>query len=222
MQAKFHKISLVLIGAVILLVQPLFSQVTSTFMRTFSGGGMNGGLALETTADGGFIRTGQHRCSRAGSCLLYVYKVNACGDPEWFKTYGSGGEDGGKWIEQTADGGYVISGLTFFGAGNYDNWLLKLDATGNIQWNQIYGGGGNDYGLYVNTTSDGGYIMSGFFEGLGYGGSDVSLVKVDARLSDHPIVCILIFFLYCPQTGRRTHRSKCKCYHLFSIAPHDS
>ncbi len=180
MQSKFRKIILTVIAAGVLLFQPVYAQVTSTFMRTFSGGGMNGGLALETTLDGGFIGTGQHESSGAGSCDLYVYKVNDCGDPEWFKTYGSGAEDGGKWIEQTPDGGYVISGLTHFGAGNYDNWLLKLDALGNIQWNQIYGGGGNDYGLYVNLTSDGGYIMSGFMEGLGYGGADVSLVKVDA------------------------------------------
>lgn len=148
-------------------------------MRTFSAGGMNGGLALESTSDGGFIGTGQHESSGAGSCDLYVYKVNDCGDPEWFKTYGSGAEDGGKWIRQTPDGGYIIAGLSHFGAGNYDNWLMKLDAAGNIDWNKLYGGGGNDYGIYVNTTSDGGYIMTGFFENLGYGATDISLVKTD-------------------------------------------
>jgi PKD repeat protein len=180
MQTKFTKISFLIIVTVVFCIQPVLSQVTSTFMRTFSGGGMNGGLALETTFDGGFIGTGQHESSGAGSCDLYVYKVNDCGDPEWFKTYGSGGEDGGKWIEQTADGGYIIAGLTHFGSGGYDEWLMKLDAAGNIEWNQYYGGGADDHGLYVNTTSDGGYIMSGFLQGIGFGATDISLIKVDA------------------------------------------
>ncbi|MCG3165189.1 MAG: hypothetical protein POELPBGB_00951 [Bacteroidia bacterium] len=180
MQGKSRNVILSVVAAGVLLIQPAYSQVTSTFMRTFSAGGMNGGLALESTSDGGFIGTGQHESSGAGSCDLYVYKVNSCGDPEWFKTYGSGAEDGGKWIEQTPDGGYIISGLSHFGAGAYDNWLMKLDASGNIVWNKLYGGGGNDYGLYVNTTSDGGYIMSGFFENLAYGATDISLIKTDA------------------------------------------
>ncbi len=180
MQLKQYKLIITLIATAALFVQPVFAQVTSTFMRTFSGGGMNGGLALEATSDGGFIGTGQHASSGAGGCDLYVYKVNGCGDPEWFRTYGSGGDDGGKCIRQTPDGGYAIAGLTGFGSGGYDQWLIKLDPLGNIQWNQIYGGGNSDYGLFVNTTSDGGYIMSGFFDGMGYGGADVSLVKVDA------------------------------------------
>jgi len=170
----------VFIATVFIAAAPAFSQVTSTFMRTFRAGGMNGGLALETTFDGGFVGTGQHESSGAGSCDLFVYKVNDCGDPEWFKTYGGGAEDGGKCIRQTADGGYVIAGLSHFGAGGYDNWLLKLDASGNIEWNQLYGGGADDYGLYVNTTSDGGYIMSGFFTNTAFGASDVSLIKTDA------------------------------------------
>ena len=159
---------------------PGFSQVSSTFMRTFKAPGMNGGLALETTSDGGFIGTGQHEIDASQSCDLYVYKVNSCGDPEWFKTYGGLLEDGGKSIKQTADGGYIVAGLTKMENGEYDIWLIKMDAAGNITWNKIWGGTGPDYGINVNTTSDGGYIVTGFFTGLGFGGQDVALIKTDA------------------------------------------
>ena len=158
-----------------------FAQTSNTFMRTFQAAGMNGGLSLAETSDGGFIGTGQHESSGAGSCDVYVYKVDACGNPEWFKTYGGPSEDGGKDIQQTSDGGYIVAGLSFLGAGNYDMLLLKLDASGNIEWSKVYGAGANDYGLGVRQTTDGGYILTGFLTGLGFGGEDVSLIKTDAN-----------------------------------------
>ncbi|MDQ3048467.1 MAG: PKD domain-containing protein, partial [Bacteroidota bacterium] len=159
----------------------LLAQSTSnTFLRTFNAVGMNGGLALEETSDGGFIGTGQHETSGEGSCDIYAYKVDACGNPEWFKTYGGVSVDGGKCIRQTSDGGYIIAGLATLGVGDYDMIVLKLDALGNVQWSREYGSTVADYGLYVQQTSDGGYIFSGFLEGLGFGSSDLALIKTDA------------------------------------------
>lgn len=157
-----------------------FSQTSNTFMRTFSAPGMNGGLSLIETADGGFIGTGQHESSGAGSCDIYAYKVDACGNPEWFKTYGGPSADGGKCLQQTSDGGYIIAGLATLGQGDYDMCLVKLDAAGNIQWSKEYGGGVADYGLYVQQTNDGGYIFSGFVTNMGFGATDVALIKTDA------------------------------------------
>jgi len=158
----------------------IYAQTSSTFMRTFNAAGMNGGLSLATTSDGGFVGTGQHGTSGAGSCDIYVYKVDACGHPEWFKVYGGTGEDGGYDIEQTSDGGYIVAGLAALGVGGYDMLLLKLDPLGIIEWSKVYGGGSDDYGLRVKQTADGGYILSGFMNGLGFGGTDIALIKTDA------------------------------------------
>ena len=158
-----------------------FAQTSTTFMRTYSAAGMNGGLSLAETSDGGFIGTGQHQSSGAGACDIYVYKVNSCGYPQWFKTYGGALDDGGKCIQQTSDGGYILSGLSNLGAGSYDITLIKLDPTGTIQWSKVYGGVSDDYGLYVQQTSDGGYILTGFMSGLGFGSTDVALIKTDSN-----------------------------------------
>jgi len=163
------------------LVNISFAQSATSFMRTFKAAGMNGGLALVETSDGGFAGTGQHETSGAGSCDIYVYKVDDCGNPEWFKTYGSTAEDGGRSIQQTADGGYIVAGLSHFGAGGYDITLLKIDALGNVQWTKVFGGGGSDYGLHAQQTADGGYILTGFFTGLGFGGEDAVLIKTDTN-----------------------------------------
>lgn len=158
----------------------LLAQQTTTFMRTFSAPGMNGGLSLAETADGGFIGTGQHEYAGAQSCDVYVYKVNGCGYPEWFKTYGGADADGGKQVLQTSDGGYILAGLTYSGVGLYDILLQKIDGSGNVQWINTYGGAGNDYGLYAVETSDHGFIISGFADGLGFGQTDAVVIKTDA------------------------------------------
>ena len=156
------------------------AQSSSTFMRTFNAAGMNGGLSLATASDGGFVGTGQHGTSGAGSCDLYVYKVDACGEPEWFKIFGGHGEDGGYSVQQTADGGYIVAGLANLGAGGYDMWLLKLDPLGIMEWSKVYGGGADDMGLRAKQTADGGYILSGHLTGLGFGAEDIALIKTDA------------------------------------------
>ncbi len=63
-------------------------------------------------------------------------------------TYGGVGEDVAYSIQQTSDGGYIVAGYTdTFGASDFDAWIIKLDAKGNVQWHKIYGGEDNDVGL---------------------------------------------------------------------------
>ena len=96
-----------------LMMQPLWAQedIDRTFMRRYNYGGMQGGLALTTTDDGGFIATGQHEGNgSAGGCDIYVYKVDACGNRIWFRLFGTGSSEGGKSIEPTPDGGFIIGG----------------------------------------------------------------------------------------------------------------
>lgn len=89
--------------------------------------------------------------------------ANPLGVPvEWSRTYGGSGWDVANSVQQTSDGGYVIAGSTCsFGAGKSDCWLIKIDAYGNVEWNQTYGGPDEDDACSVQQTSDGGYIIAG-------------------------------------------------------------
>jgi hypothetical protein len=95
---------------------------------------------------------------------------------------------GGKKLEagvsliQTSDGGYAITGLTkSFSAGGYDVYVVKLDASGNLQWTKTIGGPESEEGNSLIQTSDGGYAITGFTESFGTGELDVYLVKLDAN-----------------------------------------
>ena len=108
----------------------------NTFYRKYNLGGMQGGLQLEATQDGGFVATGQHEGNgSAGSCDVYVYRVDACGNNLWFKLIGNGDAEGGKSIKQTSDGGYIVACIY----GNHGA-LVRMNDAGDVLWSKGYSG----------------------------------------------------------------------------------
>ncbi len=99
----------------------------------------------------------------------------------WNKTYGGAGDNEAANVIQTSDGGYAIIGSeNSFGAGGYDGWLVKTDSAGVMQWNQTYGGKGDDEASSVIQTSDGGYAIAGYTNSFGSGNYQGWLVKTDS------------------------------------------
>lgn len=97
----------------------------------------------------------------------------------WTKTYGGIASDYGYSVQQTVDGGYIITGSTFsYGAGNEDIWLIKTDVDGDTLWTRTYGGVSSDEAYAVQQTADGGYIIAGYTYSIGSGG--MYLVKTDS------------------------------------------
>ena len=102
---------------------------------------------------------------------VYLIKTDGSGNQQWSKTFGGSGFDFGYSVQQTADGGFIIAGMTSsFGAGGYDVYLIKTDGSGNQQWSKTFGGSDYDYGYSVQQTADGGFIIAGDTDSFGAGG----------------------------------------------------
>ncbi len=135
--------------------------------------------SVSNVSDGGYIATGMTATNNGD---VYLAKVDTSGSIVWEKNFGSPGGDTGHSVQETSDHGFIIAGAGSGGTynGGFDVYLIKTDANGNLQWQKYYGGLGDDYGLSVQQTSDGGYIIVGSTTSKGAGGYDVYLIKTDA------------------------------------------
>jgi gliding motility-associated-like protein len=155
-------------------VLKLNADGTVQWKKNYGGSNTDQATAVWATTDGGFVIVGSSESSDGdlsgnnGGEDVWVIKINAAGVLQWQKNYGGSDSDRAESVEQTSDGGYIISGYSESlngnvsgNYGNFDYWVLKLNAAGDLLWNKNYGGSGADYCYAVTQTTDGGYVLAG-------------------------------------------------------------
>jgi|WetSurMetagenome_2_1015567.scaffolds.fasta_scaffold128337_1 hypothetical protein len=155
------------------------SNGSKIWESTFGGSNDDIGYSVQQTAEGGYIIAGSTKSYSSGG--LWLIKTDSNGAKEWDRTYGGPNHVKGRyWIQNTSDGGYIVTGSTnLFGKGGWDMWVLKLDSNGTENWTKSFGGLYDDLGYSVQETSDGGYIVAGLTKSFGVGANDVYIVKLD-------------------------------------------
>lgn len=125
----------------------------------FSQDGDNDALEIALTDDGGYIITG------SSNGFIRLLKINAVSEVIWTTTYNFTSEDKGTSVEQTSDGGYLI-GAHGSGFAGPIPLVLKTDANGNIEWENMMLGIGIGATSDAHETSDGNYIVTGSLVGF--------------------------------------------------------
>ncbi len=134
------------------------------------------------TKDGGYAVVGSIWTKYVRKRDFWLIKLGENGNKEWEKTFDKDEHDIAYSIIQTKDGGYAIAGGTgkrFWGEINC--WVIKLDAKGNMEWDNDFGGIGWDEIYSIIQTKDGGFIAAGNAWSKGAGRGDVYVVKLDRR-----------------------------------------
>ena len=132
-----------------------------------------------SVGSGEFVILGQIQASRgASSDDLHLIKIDGAGEVIWSRSLGSRGNDIGKMVRQTSDGGYILTGS--WGVPHGRIFLMKTDGEGNETWMQTYG----DRVVYISwgveQTPDGGYVLAGW-EAKTLDDRDVFIIKTDAQ-----------------------------------------
>jgi len=147
------------------------------------GGSINEGFAtagnteaVSPTADGGFFFGGAVSSSDGdvpllkGSYDAFIARFDKDGNILWKKTYGSSQTEFLSAVAATPDGGCIFSASSGgssdgdvpagHGTGKTDVWIVKLGATGNIEWSRLYGGSAIETATDIITTADGNYVFT--------------------------------------------------------------
>jgi hypothetical protein len=143
--------------------------------------------SLIKTDDGGYALAGS-QISPQGDYDIWLVKTDVAGFVQWSKTYGGPADETAFSVVQTNDGGYAIAGGNGTIRSNHEFLLVKVDSSGNHQWNNTYApaasGAGPQYIAYsLVQTVDGGYALAGFGFTRGSiedGTNNFYLVKTDS------------------------------------------
>ncbi|MCX6353681.1 MAG: S8 family serine peptidase [Candidatus Aureabacteria bacterium] len=117
------------------LILKLDSSGNQTWAKSFGGISDDDPSSIQQTSDGGYIVGGYTYESGVPSSDFLVLKLDSSGNQIWARTLRGRGYDYASSIQQTSDGGYVVAGGTgasYYGSGNMDVLIFKLDSSGNI------------------------------------------------------------------------------------------
>lgn len=173
----------------------VFAQVPAKLWdKTIGGASWEDEVAALPTSDGGYIlggssisnASGQKSENSKGSVDYWVVKLDASGNKQWDKTIGGTGADFLSDIQKTSDGGYILAGSSQSSASgdksensiSQDVWIVKLSASGSIDWENTLGGSSGESVQEIRQTTDGGYVF------IAYSSSGISGDKTEASRGD--------------------------------------
>ncbi len=148
------------------------------WQKTYGGGQTDNAKSVRQTTDGGYIIAGFTNSTDGqvtgnhGTYDYWVVKTDDTGGIVWQKCYGGSGWDQANDIQQTTDGGYIVAGYSRSADGQVtghhglasfaDFWVVKINDTGAIEWQQSFGGADADMATSVIETSDGSFTVAGY------------------------------------------------------------
>jgi hypothetical protein len=140
--------------------------------------------------------------------IVWLGLAKAAQCDSWVRTYGQSNDDYIHVIKQTSDGGYIFAGKSArvidagngflninavdsvtgqfsAGVGQYDGWIVKLNASGIRQWEKRFGKG--DFHFYDSHSftdlvevPGGGYVLAGTAFKFDFGGSSTFVMKINS------------------------------------------
>lgn len=152
-----------------------------TWEKSFGFAGVDNGISLIQTNDGGYLLSGVLDVSASGGegnsksgnvkhagGDYWIIKIDSNGEKQWSKFFGGSFTDTPYSAIQTQDNDYIIVGSSdsadfniSSNIGSYDFWIIKISESGNLIWEKSFGGSEIDEARGIVASSDGNYVIVG-------------------------------------------------------------
>jgi hypothetical protein len=149
--------------------------------QTYSMGLYNEAYGICNSSDG-YVIAGYSKESDFDYGSIWIFKIQKNGNatPVWSRVYDYGDLSIARSISPMADGGFIVGGYLLSSDSDYDMLALKLNASGEKEWERIFNGQANreDRAFSIRQTRDGGFILAGYTETAG-NKDDMWLMKLN-------------------------------------------
>jgi hypothetical protein len=141
-------------------VAKIDSQGVLLWKTTIGGENVDKLFSAIATEDG-FLLLGSSSYNANGDSHAWIVKIGLNGSLSWSKTYGNATDTIARIAVLAPDSYFMVAGYTDPRAENsYDFLLMKIDAKGNLVWNNTYGGTGTQE-VHSMANAPDGYVIVG-------------------------------------------------------------
>lgn len=157
---------------------PLLASAQTSFYKRYADNNYDFGHGVVQLEDSSYVVVGTSG-SFAGHAQSFLMQVDSLGNKLWSNHYGGQESDGGRRVLYQQNFGFYMCGHSnSFGAGDYDFYLVKVNASGVEEWSRTYGDSDWERLMDATMTRDTGTVLVGEKEN-GIFGADMFIVRTD-------------------------------------------
>lgn len=137
------------------------------------------GTSVQVVKSGGYILLGRGNNQIIGGEDILLFRLNQDGDILWQKGFGEFEDEIAYTLLEMSDGGFYVWGQTMsFGNGDWTPLLLKIDASGGLEFQRIFSSSAVSQAYLLIPTIDGGLLAVGDTD---LTGSDPFAIRLDSN-----------------------------------------
>ena len=153
------------------------AQYSVEWAQGFGGDGWDEACTCIETRSGDFIIGGYAKLKERN---MWIVKLYSDGRGRWGKAYEDYAVSAAHSMVETYDRNIVIAGYAIRKREVQSNLLvMKIDTLGNVLWQKLYGGTGDEEGYKIIETKDHGYAIAGYTTSNHEGKPSWYMVRLD-------------------------------------------
>lgn len=157
-------------------------QIDTVLLKAFGASYYEEATDVIRNSQNGYTMVGTTGSNETGSTDLFIAAIDDELNCVWSKNYGNAEVDWGMSIVEDLSGNYLVCGYTLGSSvSSYDMLVLKVNAQGDLMWQQTYGGADWDFARKIIAHPLGGFLICGSTYSDGNGDEDAVILHIDGQ-----------------------------------------